>query len=104
MVEFENPGFDTTAFLATLAWAKNHSIGAEGCLLFSRRFRGLGFYLQKGSAKVTVVSPTGKEATIALLAVGDFVAKRRSRRWLGCVCPRPLLLPHAPLSESAAER
>jgi len=33
------------------------------------------FYLQKGSAKVTVVSPTGKEATIALLSAGDFVGE-----------------------------
>jgi CRP-like cAMP-binding protein len=33
------------------------------------------FYLQKGRAKVTVVSQTGKEATITLLAVGDFVGE-----------------------------
>jgi CRP/FNR family cyclic AMP-dependent transcriptional regulator len=30
------------------------------------------FYLQKGRAKVTVISTTGKEATITLLAAGDF--------------------------------
>ena len=29
-------------------------------------------YLQKGRAKVTVVSKSGKEATIALLSQGDF--------------------------------
>jgi len=33
------------------------------------------FYLQKGRAKVTVVSPSGKEATIALLSAGDFVGE-----------------------------
>ena len=33
------------------------------------------FYLQKGRAKVTVVSTTGKEATITLLSVGDFVGE-----------------------------
>jgi CRP/FNR family transcriptional regulator, cyclic AMP receptor protein len=33
------------------------------------------FYLQKGRAKVTVVSSTGKEATIALLSAGDFVGE-----------------------------
>jgi CRP-like cAMP-binding protein len=32
-------------------------------------------YLQKGRAKVTVVSPAGKEATITLLAAGDFVGE-----------------------------
>jgi CRP-like cAMP-binding protein len=33
------------------------------------------FYLQVGRAKVTVVSPAGKEATIALLTAGDFVGE-----------------------------
>jgi CRP/FNR family transcriptional regulator, cyclic AMP receptor protein len=33
------------------------------------------FYLQKGRAKVTVVSKAGKEATIALLTAGDFVGE-----------------------------
>ena len=33
------------------------------------------FYLQSGRAKLTVMSKTGKEATIALLAAGDFVGE-----------------------------
>src|SRR3954451_11610346 len=33
------------------------------------------FYLQKGRAKVTVVSAAGKEATITLLAAHDFVGE-----------------------------
>ena len=33
------------------------------------------FYLQRGRAKVTVVSRRGKEATITLLSVGDFVGE-----------------------------
>ena len=33
------------------------------------------FYLQKGRAKVTVVSSVGKEAVIALLSAGDFVGE-----------------------------
>jgi CRP-like cAMP-binding protein len=33
------------------------------------------FYLQRGRAKLTVVSQSGKEATITLLAVGDFVGE-----------------------------
>ncbi len=33
------------------------------------------FYLQKGRAQLTVVSKTGKEATITLLAAGDFVGE-----------------------------
>jgi CRP-like cAMP-binding protein len=33
------------------------------------------FYLKSGRAKLTVISKAGKEATIALLAVGDFVGE-----------------------------
>jgi CRP/FNR family cyclic AMP-dependent transcriptional regulator len=33
------------------------------------------FYLQKGQATVTVVSPSGKQATIAQLASGDFLGE-----------------------------
>lgn len=33
------------------------------------------FYLQKGRARLTVVSQSGKEATITLLSVGDFVGE-----------------------------
>jgi CRP-like cAMP-binding protein len=33
------------------------------------------FYLQKGRAKVTVVSKNGKEATVALISAGDFVGE-----------------------------
>lgn len=33
------------------------------------------FYLQQGRAKLTVVSERGKEATIALLSVGDFLGE-----------------------------
>jgi CRP-like cAMP-binding protein len=33
------------------------------------------FYLQKGRAKLTVVSPNGKEATITLFSEGDFVGE-----------------------------
>jgi CRP/FNR family transcriptional regulator, cyclic AMP receptor protein len=33
------------------------------------------FYLQKGRARITVVSQTGKEATITLLSAGEFVGE-----------------------------
>jgi CRP/FNR family cyclic AMP-dependent transcriptional regulator len=33
------------------------------------------YYLQKGRVKITVVSKTGKEATITLLSAGDFVGE-----------------------------
>jgi CRP/FNR family transcriptional regulator, cyclic AMP receptor protein len=43
------------------------------------------FYLQKGRAKITVVSQKGKEATIALLSAGDFVGEE-SLATVGGVC------------------
>jgi CRP-like cAMP-binding protein len=33
------------------------------------------FYVQKGKVKLTVVSPTGKEATIAILGAGHFLGE-----------------------------
>jgi CRP/FNR family cyclic AMP-dependent transcriptional regulator len=33
------------------------------------------FYLQKGRAKVTVVSRAGKEATVTILSAGDFLGE-----------------------------
>jgi CRP/FNR family transcriptional regulator, cyclic AMP receptor protein len=33
------------------------------------------FYIQKGKVKLTIISPGGKEATIALLGAGDFVGE-----------------------------
>ena len=41
------------------------------------------FYLQKGRVKLTVVSPRGKEATIGMLAAGDFFGE-------GCIADQPL--------------
>lgn len=41
------------------------------------------YYLQKGQAKLTVVSEQGKEAVIALLGVGDFFGE-------GCLAGQPL--------------
>ncbi|MBB5061131.1 CRP-like cAMP-binding protein [Granulicella aggregans] len=33
------------------------------------------YYLQKGRARLTIVSAAGKEATISLLAIGEFVGE-----------------------------
>jgi CRP-like cAMP-binding protein len=41
------------------------------------------FYLQKGRAKVTVVSLAGKEATITLLSAGDFVGEEALAAMVG---------------------
>jgi CRP/FNR family cyclic AMP-dependent transcriptional regulator len=41
------------------------------------------FYLQKGRAKLTVVSQAGKEATITLLSPGDFIGEESIAAILG---------------------
>ena len=76
MLELEKPGFDTAAFLASaglgrriVQLAPNEAFFAQGGPADSV------FYLQKGRAKVTVVSAAGKEATITLFSAGDFVGE-----------------------------
>jgi CRP-like cAMP-binding protein len=76
MVELEKPGFDTTAFLAHAGLGRRIIQLAAKDAFFSQGDPADSiFYLQKGSAKVTVVSASGKEATITLLAAGDFVGE-----------------------------
>jgi CRP-like cAMP-binding protein len=68
--------FDCAAFLA------NAGLGRKIVALEPKeRFFSQGdladtiFYLQQGRAKLTVVAQNGKEATITLLSVGDFVGE-----------------------------
>jgi CRP/FNR family cyclic AMP-dependent transcriptional regulator len=42
------------------------------------------FYIQTGRAKLTVVSKTGREATITLLSVGDFAGEESIAAVQGC--------------------
>jgi CRP-like cAMP-binding protein len=76
MVELEKLGFDAAAFLASAGLGRRIIQLAPKDAFFSQGDPADSvFYLQKGRAKVTVVSPAGKEATIALLAAGDFVGE-----------------------------
>jgi CRP/FNR family transcriptional regulator, cyclic AMP receptor protein len=76
MVKFEKPGFDTGAFLASAGLGRRIIQLAPKDAFFSQGDPADSiFCLQKGRAKVTVVSSAGKEATIALLAAGDFVGE-----------------------------
>ena len=75
MVELERPAFDAAAFLKRAGLGRNIQL-AQKQLFFSQGDPADSiFYLQKGRAKVTVVSPAGKEATIALLSEGDFIGE-----------------------------
>jgi CRP/FNR family transcriptional regulator, cyclic AMP receptor protein len=76
MHSLNNAEFDPVAFLANAGLGRKivrlkakHSFFVQGnpadCV----------FYIQTGTAKLTVVSHRGKEATITLLAAGDFVGE-----------------------------
>jgi CRP-like cAMP-binding protein len=76
MVELEKPRFDVAAFLASAGLGRRIIQLAPRAAFFSQGDPADSvFYLQKGRAKVTVVSPAGKEATITLLSAGDFVGE-----------------------------
>ena len=76
MVELEKPGFDAAAFLTSAGLGRRIVRLAPGQTFFSQGDPADSvFYLQKGRAKVTVVSQAGKEATITLLSEGDFVGE-----------------------------
>ncbi len=71
-----NTAFDPAVYLATVGIGRRiirfpakHTFFAQGSHADSV------FYLKSGRAKLTVVSKKGKEATITLLASGDFVGE-----------------------------
>jgi len=78
--------FDTKTFLSTIdggrkiaAFAKKHAIFVQG------DSSNAVFYIQKGKVKLTVVSKSGKEATIGILNEGDFFGE-------GCLAGQPVRL------------
>jgi len=78
--------FDTKTFLSTLnggrkivAFPKKQTIFVQG------DSSDAVFYIQTGEVKLTVVSESGKEATIGILKEGDFFGE-------GCLTGQPLRL------------
>jgi CRP/FNR family cyclic AMP-dependent transcriptional regulator len=72
----EKQGFNTATFLANAGLGRTIIRFAPTDAFFSQGDSADSiFYLQKGRAKVTVVSASGKEAIITLLATGDFVGE-----------------------------
>jgi CRP/FNR family transcriptional regulator, cyclic AMP receptor protein len=76
MAEFRKAPFDVAAFLANAGLGRRIVQLKPKQVFFSQgNPADSAFYLQKGRAKLTVVSKSGKEATIALLTAGDFVGE-----------------------------
>jgi CRP-like cAMP-binding protein len=68
--------FDPAVFLANTGFGRRIVTVKPHEPLFSQGdLADAIFYIQKGRAKLTVVSQNGKEATITLLSAGDFVGE-----------------------------
>jgi CRP/FNR family transcriptional regulator, cyclic AMP receptor protein len=66
-------GFDPDAFLATIGEGRKFVLFPKKQTIFSQGDAADAvFYVQTGKVKLTVVSKTGKEATIGILSEGDF--------------------------------
>ena len=68
--------FDVLAFLKTAGVKRRTIRCARRSVLFAQgKPADCVFYLQSGGVRLTVLSPTGKEAVVAMLAPGDFVGE-----------------------------
>jgi CRP-like cAMP-binding protein len=76
MIDVEKRTFDTVAFLASAGLGRRvvHLAPRETFFLQGDTADSI-FYLQRGRAKISVVSSVGKEATITLLSPGDFLGE-----------------------------
>jgi CRP/FNR family cyclic AMP-dependent transcriptional regulator len=105
MVELEKPRFDVAAFLASAGLGRRIILLAPEDAFFSQGEPADSvFYLQKGRAKVSVVSAAGKEATITLLSAGDFVGEETLAAVTGLRLATAIAITPAPLSGSAGKR
>ena len=81
--------FDPRKFLATVGDGKHALSFSKTQTIFTQGDTADAiFYIQKGKIKLTVVSRTGKEAVVALLASGDFFGE-------GCLAGQPLRMASA---------
>jgi CRP/FNR family transcriptional regulator, cyclic AMP receptor protein len=78
------PAFDLKAILDSTGVARRVVRFAAGTEVFAQGAPANSvFYLQSGAVKLSVLSPTGKEAVVAMLGLGDFFGE-------GCLAGQPL--------------
>jgi CRP/FNR family transcriptional regulator, cyclic AMP receptor protein len=76
MTETKTITFDTATFLATAGLGRRIVKLKPNDVFFSQGDSADSvFYLQKGRAKITVISERGKEATITLLSAREFIGE-----------------------------
>jgi CRP-like cAMP-binding protein len=77
------PSFDPKSFLAKVGEGRSIGNYRTDQIVFSQGDRADAvFYIQRGKAKVTVVSEQGKEAVVAILGTNDFFGE-------GCLAGQP---------------
>lgn len=75
--------FDVSAFLASAGLSRRVTQLAAGTVVFAQGAAANAvFYLQDGAIKLSVLSPRGKEAVVAVLSPGDFFGE-------GCLAGQP---------------
>src|SRR4030095_4022611 len=78
--------FDPKKFLSTIDGGRKIATFAKKKTIFAQgNSSNAVFHIQKGKVRLTVVSSSGKEATIAILNEGDFFGE-------GCLTGQPLRL------------
>jgi CRP/FNR family cyclic AMP-dependent transcriptional regulator len=76
MAEHSKVAFDAASFLANAGLGRHIVRLKPKSAFFSQGDPADAvFYLQKGRAKLTVASKSGKKATVALISAGDFVGE-----------------------------
>jgi CRP/FNR family transcriptional regulator, cyclic AMP receptor protein len=76
MTELENTTFDAAAFLAKAGLGRRIvKLKPKEAFFSQGNPADSVFYLQKGRARITVISDRGKEATITLLSAGEFIGE-----------------------------
>jgi CRP/FNR family cyclic AMP-dependent transcriptional regulator len=76
--------FDPDTFLSTIGGGRIPLHVAQRQTIFAQGdATGAVFYIQRGSVKLTVLSGSGREATIGILGPGDFFGE-------GCLAGQPL--------------
>ncbi len=76
--------FDVRAFLDSAGVSRRVVRFARDAVVFAQGAQANSvFYIQDGSVKLSVLSPVGKEAVVALLRPGDFFGE-------GCLAGQPL--------------
>jgi CRP-like cAMP-binding protein len=84
MNRLDKSAFDPAAFLVGAGVGRRIVQLRKGEALFSQGDKADSvFYIQRGRAKLTVVSRSGREATISLLSAGDFVGEESMANAVG---------------------